>query len=124
MKKDRQETSNRNFFDAFANALNGIKYCIKTQRNIRIQILATIIVMIAGAILQFTAIEFVLLVFACGLVLVAEMLNTAIETSVNLVTKEYNLLAKLAKDVGAGSVLAASINAVIVGCILFLGKIF
>ena len=124
MKKNEQRTSNANFLDAFANAINGIVYAIKTQRNIKIQIVATIFVVIAGIIFHLTAIEFMFLIFSCSLVLVTEMVNTAIEATVNLNTMEYHPIAKIAKDVGAGAVLLSSINAIIIGCILFLGKIF
>ncbi len=124
MEKDAQRTSNKNFFDAFANALKGIAYAIKTQRNIKIQIIFTIIVSVAGTIFKFNGLEFLFLVFACSLVLVTEMINTAIEATVNLVTTNFHPIAKIAKDVGAGAVLLSSLNAVIVGCILFLGKIF
>ena len=123
MKENEQRTSSKNFSDALANALNGIWHVSKTQRNIKIQITVTILVIIAGFIFKFSAIEFVLLVFACGLVLTSEIINTAIETTVNLVTSQYHPLAKIAKDVGAGGVLTASIIAAIIGCILFLGKI-
>ena len=123
MKENEQRTSSKNFLDAFANALNGIWHTIKTQRNIKIQIIVTVLVIIAGFVFKFNAIEFVLLVFACGLVLTTEVINTAIEVTVNLVTSEYHPLAKIAKDVGAGGVLTASITALVIGCILFLGKI-
>ena len=123
MKKDEKRTFNKNFFDALANAFNGIRHGIKTQINLKVQIVITILVIIAGFYFKFNCIEFAFLVFSCGLVLVTEMLNTAIETSVNLTTTEYNPIAKIAKDVGAGSVLIASLNALVIGCILFLGKI-
>ena len=124
MKKDEPRTSNKNFIDAFANALNGIGYAIKTQRNIKIQLIVSIIVTIAGIFFHFTATEFMLLTFSCSLVLLTEMINTAIESAVNLNTTEYHPIAKIAKDVGAGSVVVASLNEIIIGCILYLGKIF
>ena len=124
MKKDEKMTSNRNFFDAFMNSLNGIWYTIKTQRNIRIQLIVAIFVIIAGAIFKFSIIEFIFLLFASFLVIVTEMINTAIEANVDLTTTEFHPTAKIAKDVSAGAVLVSSINAIIVGCILFLGKIF
>lgn len=124
MKKDDKRTSNRNFLDAFMNSLNGIGYTVKTQRNIKIQLVITILVIIAGVCFKFTTIEFVFLIFSCSLVLVTEMINTAIESCVNLTVADFHPIAKIAKDVGAGAVLMASINAIIVGCILFLGKIF
>ena len=124
MKKDEKKTSNKNFFDALVNAINGIWYTIKTQRNIKIQIFVTLVVIVAGIYFKLTRVEFMLLSFACGLVLVTEMVNTAIESAVNLSTSEFHPIAKIAKDVGAGSVLVASLNAVIVGCFLFFEKIF
>ena len=124
MKKDEKMTSNRNFFDAFLNSLNGIWYTIRTQKNIRIQLIIAILVIIAGVYFNLTIIEFIFLIFSCFLVIITEMINTAIEASVNLTTTKFHPIAKIAKDVGAGAVLVASINAIIVGCILFFGKIF
>ncbi len=123
MNEDKQMTSNKNFFDALKNAVNGIAYGIRTQTNIKIQIVAAILVIVAGIIFKFSGLEFVLLIFACGLVFVSEMLNTAIEATVNLVTDKFHPIAKVAKDVGAGAVLIASLNAIIIGAILFIGKI-
>ena len=124
MKESQQRTSNKNFLDAFANSLNGIWYTIKTQKNIKIQIVIALIVVIAAVAFKFTAIEYIFLTFACFLVFITEIVNTAIEVTINLITEKYHPLAKIAKDVGAGSVLVASLNAIIVGCILFLGKMF
>ena len=123
MKEDEKNTSNKNFLDALANALNGIGYAIRTQRNIKIQIVVTAIVIATGIFFQLSTIEFALLIFSCSLVLIAETINTAIEATVNLCTLEYHPIAKIAKDIGAGSVLLASLNAVIIGSILLIEKI-
>ena len=124
MKKDEQRTSNKNLIDAFENAFCGISYAIKTQLNIKIQIIAGIVAVIAGIYFKLNKIEWLFLIFACALVFITEMLNTAIEETVNLSTKKYHPIAKIAKDVGAGAATLAAINSIIIGCILFLDKIF
>jgi len=109
---------NKNFFEALKHAAEGILTGFKTQWNIKTQILIAIMVIIAGMILKLTKIEMLFVVFAIALVLIAEMLNTAIESVVDLVTEEFKEKAKVAKDVGAGAVLIASINAIIVAIII------
>ena len=124
MKTEKEITYNKNIIHAFLHAVNGIIQAIKTQKNIKIQIIIAIGVTILGFIFNFTSLEFLFLIFACFIVIVTEMINTAIESTVDLYTNEFHPMAKLAKDVAAGAVLVASINSVIVGCILFWDKIF
>lgn len=113
----------KNFIEALNNALQGIIYTIKTQRNIRIQLISAILVIVAAILLKCIYIEIVALVISISFVLFAEMLNTAIETTVDLITQEYNIKAKIAKDIMAGCVLMTSINAIIVGSIIFIPKL-
>lgn len=119
-KSDPHKTKNDNFMDAFKNALKGIEYTIKTQKNIRIQLVIAIIVILFAKMYGLNKLGFLYLTFAIFSVIFAEMINTAIEATVDLYVKEYNPIAKIAKDVAAGAVLIASINAVIVACLLFL----
>lgn len=114
---------NKNFIHALKNAISGVFYSIKTQKNIRIQLLIAIVVIILGFILKLNTIEWLFIIFSIMFVIATEVMNTAVETVVNMYTKEYNELAKIAKDVAAGAVLIASINSVIVGIIIVLGKI-
>ena len=114
---------NKNFFDAFGKALSGIWYSIKTQKNIRIQILIAILVIIAGFIFKLSIIEWLFICFAIMFVFITEVINTSIETVVDMYTKEYNELAKIAKDVASGAVLLAAFNSVIVAALILIGRI-
>ena len=114
---------NKNFFDAFGKALSGIWYSIKTQKNIRIQILIAILVIIAGFIFKLSIIEWIFICFAIMFVFITEVINTSIETVVDMYTKEYNELAKIAKDVASGAVLLAAFNSVIVAALILIGRI-
>ena len=101
----------------------GIIYNIKTQRNIRIQILILIISLIAGIFFKLTKIELLCLIFAAMLIIIVEMINTGIETTVDLFCDIYHKKAKTAKDVGAGATLMTAINYIIVCYFLFFDKV-
>ena len=103
---------NKNFLQAVNNAVDGIIYCATTQTNITI-------VMILSLFYNFTTSEFLCLTFAVFFVIFAEMVNTAIETIVDLLVDTYHPKAKIAKDVGAGAVVLAAMNAIIVAYFLF-----
>ena len=114
---------NQNFFNALKNALNGIIYTIKTQRNIKIQFCFAVIAIIFGFLFKLSNIEWIILITTIFMVFITELLNTALETVVDLYTQEYNEKAKIAKDVSAGAVLLMSICSVIVGVLVFGTKI-
>ena len=114
---------NQTFFKALKNALNGIIYTIKTQRNIKIQSSIAIIAILCGFLFNLTNTEWVILTITIFLVLITELFNTAIETVVDMYTEEYNEKAKIAKDVSSGAVLMMSICSVCIGLILFVPKI-
>lgn len=122
-KKKDSRLYNKNFFEAWKNAFSGIVYAFKTQRNLKIQLIAGIIVVILGIVLKISSSEWAILSLAVFLVLGSEMMNTALETAVDLTTEEYHIKAKLAKDTAAGAVVLASINAVVVSYFLFADKI-
>ena len=119
-KNSEQKLSNSNFIDSFKNAIEGLIYSVTTQSNIKKQLVIAVVVMILSLFYNFTTTEFLCLMFAVVFVIFAEMINTAIETVVDLYTDLYHPKAKIAKDVGAGSVLLMSINSVIVAYFLFL----
>ncbi|NLO90080.1 MAG: diacylglycerol kinase family protein [Clostridia bacterium] len=107
--------------DSFLNAWEGLKYAVKTQKNMRIHLSVTFIVLLMSWLLSISVREFLYIIFAISFVLFAEMINTAVEKTVDLFMSTYHPLAKIAKNVAAGAVLIATINAVIVGLII-LGK--
>lgn len=114
---------NKNFLDAWKNAINGIIYATTTQGNIKKQLIIAVIVVIASLFFELTKAEFLIFMFTIILIIFAEMVNTAIETVVDLYTDLYHPKAKIAKDVAAGGVVITAINAVIVAYFLFFDKI-
>ena len=110
---------NDNFFEAWGNATNGIIYSATTQRNIRIQLVLAVIVMVLSLFYGLNTAEFLCLLFAVFLVIFAELINTAIETVVDLFVDVYHPKAKISKDVAAGAVVLAACNALVVGYFIF-----
>lgn len=108
---------------ALKNSMAGIEYTLKTQRNLRIQIVFAILAILLGLIFGLDTTEWVILWLVIGSVLFAEMVNTAIEVMLDLYTQEFNENVRIAKDIASGAVLISSIVSVIVGGILFLPKI-
>jgi diacylglycerol kinase (ATP) len=104
-------------------ALEGIVTFFKTQHNAWIHCIAMIAVIILGFILKVTSVEWCMLIIAIALVMLTEMLNTAIEFLTDKVSPDYHPLAKKVKDVAAGAVLFAALAAVGIGCIVFLPKL-
>ena len=123
MKKSAQKLHNKNFIDAWYNAINGVIYATTTQANIKKQLVIAVLVMVLSLFFDLTTAEFLCLVFSVMLVIIVEMVNTAIERTVDLVTKDYYELAKNAKDVAAGAVLIASMFSFVIGLIIFFPKI-
>lgn len=114
---------NKNFFAALKNALNGIKYVLKTGQNIKIQLLIAIFVIICGIFLKINITEWLVLILTIFIVLIAEFINSAIEKTIDMITIEYNENAKIVKDIAAGSVTLAAICSMIIGIIIFLPKV-
>ena len=113
----------RTFKGSVKNCLDGISYVTKSEKNFKREIALGIIALILAYILKIDKIEFIIILTMICLVLTTEIINTAIERTVDLVTKEYHELARIAKDVSAGSVLVTSIFALIIGIIIFIPKI-
>jgi diacylglycerol kinase (ATP) len=105
--------------DSFNYAFEGIIHVLRTQRNLRLHFLAAILVFAAAIALGVTRLQLIALVLAIAFVLVAEMLNTAIEGVIDLSTTSFDPHAKLAKDIAAGAVLIAAVTAVGVGYLVF-----
>ena len=110
---------NDNFYKAWRNATNGIIYSATTQRNIRIQLVLAVIVMVLSLFYGLNTAEFLCLLFAVFMVIFAELINTAIETVVDLFVDVYHPKAKISKDVAAGAVVLAACNALVVGYFIF-----
>src|SRR5690625_536801 len=106
----------------FSYAWNGLKIMAK-ERNFRIHLLATLIVIIAGLYFKLNPIEWTAIIFVIGIVLISETFNSVIEQMIDYIKPDIHPTAKIIKDMSAGSVLLASIIAIIVGMIIFLPKI-
>ncbi|TAH63324.1 MAG: hypothetical protein EWM50_03105 [Gottschalkiaceae bacterium] len=113
----------RKLIHSFKYAISGIIYTLKTQRNMRIHCIVAVLILIISLLLKFNRFELLILCFSISLVIVTEMINTAIEKSIDIYTKEYHPLAETAKNVAAGAVLISAINAVIVAYLLFFDRI-
>lgn len=108
----------RSFLSSFSYAVEGIIYAIKHERNIKIHLAFALVVFILMNILELSPIERAILVLVISLVIGAEMLNTAIERLVDLVTEDFHPLAKVVKDVSAAAVLVCAMGAFIIGLLI------
>lgn len=108
---------------SFKDAIKGIVYIFRTQRNFRIQVVIFTLVILAVIILKLSFAEAAVIIFAGGLVLVGEMINTGLEKLVDLISPEYHPLAGKIKDISAGVVLVAAVIAVIIGLLIFIPAI-
>ena len=106
-------------YKSFGYAFEGIGTCIKKERNMKIHCAAAVLVVIAGVILKISLLEWCICLTLFGLIMALELVNTAVEAVVDLVTEERKPLAKIAKDTAAGAVLIAAIMAAIAGIIIF-----
>ncbi len=113
----------RSFKSSFRDCLNGLSFITENEKNFKREILIAVITLLFSIILKVDIEDFIIILVAIFLVLIMEIINTAIEKVVDLYTKEYNEIARIAKDVSAGAVLTASFFAVIVGIIIFIPKI-
>ena len=122
-RKKSYRTS-RNLLISFQYAFSGIKYTFKNSRNFKIEVLFAFFSLILGSILELDKNDYLILLMTIFSVLILEILNTSIESLVDLVIKKkFSNLAKISKDCSAGDVLLAAINSVIIGIILFIPKI-
>ena len=122
-RKESYKTS-KNVLMSFKYAFSGIYYVLKTSRNFKIQLIFAVISLMIGFLLQISQSNYVILIATIISVLILEILNTSIESIVDLVVKkEFSSLAKISKDTSAGAVLLASINSVIIALYIFFPKI-
>jgi diacylglycerol kinase (ATP) len=108
--------------ESFNFAIEGLVHVLRTQRNMRVHFAVAVAVLILAVLVGVDRIELIALLISIAFVLVAEMVNTAIEGAIDAATTSFDPMAKLAKDIAAGAVLIASLNAVAVGYLVFAGK--
>jgi diacylglycerol kinase (ATP) len=113
----------RSLLWSFNYAIEGIVYALRTQRNMRLHVTAALIVLGGSLFFRISRLEFIAILFAIVFVFVSELMNTAIEAAVDVATQSFDPIAKVAKDVAAGAVFIASVNAVIVGYVVFFARL-
>ena len=115
---------NRSFRQSIVEALKGLKFVIRTERNMRVHLALALLAILVSFIMHITRIEFIFILFSIGLVLVAETANTAFELLLDYMNgNKYHDTIKMLKDIAAGGVLVAAINALVVGIIIFGSKL-
>ncbi len=114
-----------NLFVSFKYAWAGITYAFQTQRNFRIHVSVCALAIGLSVFLHLKPVEVAIIAVTSGLVLALELLNTAVESVVDLtVEQRYHELAKIAKDTAAGAVLVSALVAVLVAAMLILPPLF
>ncbi len=119
----KKEKGLKKFINSFSYPIKGLKYAYRNEQNLTVDVGIALIVVIFGFIFKINKYEWAILALTIGLVISCELINTAIEATVDLVTEEYHPLAKVAKDTSAAAVFVFAIVAVIVGIIIFLPKV-
>jgi diacylglycerol kinase (ATP) len=109
--------------ESFNYAVEGVIHVLRTHRNMRLHFAAAVLVLVLALVLGVDRLELVALLLSIAFVLVAEMINSAIEAAIDVATSSFDPLAKLAKDIAAGAVLIASINAIAVAYLVFSGQV-
>jgi diacylglycerol kinase (ATP) len=108
--------------ESFNYAIEGVIHVLRTQRNMRIHFAIAVAVLVIGVAVGVSRVELIVLLLSITFVLVSEMINTAIEGTIDAATTSFDPMAKLAKDIAAGAVLISAVNAVAVGYLVFAGK--
>ena len=126
MKYTREEKRKFGIFrlvNSFKYSIDGLKYALVHEQNLVIHFIIAFLVVLVGFLFHLELFEWVILLFAIGSVISAELLNSALEATVDLITEEKKKNAKIAKDIGSTSVLLFAIAAAIIGVLIFLQKL-
>jgi diacylglycerol kinase (ATP) len=115
--------SRPSILDSFNYAFEGVIHVLRTQRNMRIHFGVALVVLVWALLAGVSKLELVALLLAISFVLIAEMVNTAVEAAIDIATTSFDPMAKLAKDIAAGAVLIAAANATAIGYLVFSGKV-
>lgn len=118
-----ENKNKKSLIKSFKYAIQGIITGIKQEKNMKIHIIIMFLVIIFSILLKISKIEWIICIIQFGFVISLELVNTAIESTVDLITLEKHPQAKIAKDVAAGSVLIAAITSAIIGLIIFIPKL-
>ena len=107
------------FIESFRYAAEGFVTAVKTERNIKVMLAVGLFAIGSGVVLGLDLLSWIIIFICCGLVIFAELCNTAMEAIVDLASPEIHPLAKRAKDIAAASVITLSFTAAVVGCLVF-----
>lgn len=121
IKKERER--DRRLVDSFNYAIEGLITAIRNEKHMKVHVIATILILILAIFMNASKVEILIISISVAFVVITELINTAVEALVDLVSPERHKLAKIAKDVAAGAVLVAAINALNVGYLLFYDKL-
>ncbi|MCX8074265.1 MAG: diacylglycerol kinase [Clostridia bacterium] len=122
--EELKHTKNKNFYTALGHAIDGVIRAFKTERNLRLDYIIGLFVLIGSLFFDFTKTEFACLCLTIGFVIFSEMINSTVEYIVDMVTDKYDERAKAAKDIAAGGVFISAVVAVIVSYFLFVDKLY
>src|SRR5579872_7391957 len=111
------------FIRGFGYAFKGLAHAAKTQLNFRVHLVCAVIAVLLGYILHISTAEWLWITLCIGMVLLTELINTAIELLVDLVSPEYNEKAGRVKDMCAAAVLITAVTALVIGLVIFLPKL-
>jgi diacylglycerol kinase len=117
------KNSNSSFLKGFVFACNGLAKAIRTERNLKVHMGISILVCMLGFAVQLSTIEWCLIIACMGLVMGAELMNSAIEKLVDMVSPGFDARAGLVKDIAAGAVLVCAITSAIIGLFIFIPKL-
>lgn len=119
----KSEKGIKKFINSFKYPISGLRYAYKNEQNLEVDIGIAVLVVILGFLFKISVSEWAILTITVGLVISFELINTALEAVVDLITDKYHPLAKVAKDTSAAAVLVLAIVSIIEGLIIFLPKI-
>lgn len=114
----------RKFIRGFGFAAKGVRYAFRSQLNFRVQCLIAVVALVLGIVLHISAAEWCWISLCIGLVLSAELLNTSLEALTDLVSPGFNEKAGIVKDAAAAAVLITAFFSLVIGCIIFLPKLY
>lgn len=122
-KETKKCSSLKKIKASIINSLNGLKASYKSEQSLYIHLLASITLIILSIIFKITLIEWLVVIAIIGITLAVELVNTAIESTVDLVTKEYHPLAKKAKDIASAAEFVLAITSTVISLIIFVSRI-
>ena len=123
LKGNKNKKKSRNLIDSFKYAFEGLFFGLKTVKNIRVHLFFTFLVVVGGIFFEITKVEWLICLLFISLVISLELVNTAVEETVDLAMPKIHPVAKIAKDVSASAVLVSAIMSLIAGFIIFLPKV-